>query len=126
DGAEPGELLEGHLVEIPPQPFGFTVIVPGFGFLREHFTTPFLVKWSIDGTSAVSPDLPGVRIPAGAFMGVMGVAPSRASLTRMVAREDELLRRGGAVMPPRAQGAVPETDPIASEALRTIPPREKG
>ena len=59
-------------------------------------------------------------------MGVMGVAPSRASLARMAAREDELLRRGGAVMPPLASGAVPGTEPIASEALRTIPPRETG
>jgi formamidase len=126
NGAEPGDLLEVHIVDITPQPFGFTVIVPGFGFLRDYFTTPFLVKWSIDGTSAVSPDLPGVRIPAGAFMGVMGVAPSRASLARMAAREDELLRRGGAVMAPLAQGAVPETEPIASESLRTIPPRETG
>src|SRR5262250_3599308 len=48
NGAEPGDLLEVHIVEITPQPFGFTVIVPGFGFLREHFTTPFLVKWSIN------------------------------------------------------------------------------
>jgi formamidase len=126
NGAEPGDLLEVHIVDITPQPFGFTTIIPGFGFLRDHFPTPFLVKWSIDGASAVSPDLPGVRIPAGAFMGVMGVAPSRASLRRMAAREDELLRRGGAVMSPLAQGAVPETAPIASEALRTIPPRETG
>src|SRR5262245_37589038 len=126
NGAEPGDLLEVHIVDITPQPFGFTTIIPGFGFLREYFTTPFLVKWSIDGTAAVSPDLPGVRIPAGAFMGVMGVAPSRASLRRMAAREDDLLRRGGAVMPPLAQGAVPETEPLASEALRTIPPRETG
>jgi formamidase len=44
----------------------------------------------------------------------------------MAAREDELLRRGGAVMAPLAQGAVPATEPIASEALRTIPPRETG
>src|SRR5499426_4682203 len=123
NGAEPGDLLEVHIVEITPQPFGFTVILPGFGFLREHFTTPFLVKWSIDGTSAVSPDLPGVRIPAGAFMGVMGVAPSHASRVRMAAREDELLRRGGVVMTPLAQGAVPSTEPLASEGLRTSPPR---
>src|SRR6266436_677059 len=59
-------------------------------------------------------------------MGVMGVAPSRASRARMAAREDELLRRGGAVLPPLAQGAVPSTEAIASEALRTIPPRETG
>jgi formamidase len=44
----------------------------------------------------------------------------------MASREDELLRRGGAVMPPLAQGAVPGREPIASEALRTIPPRETG
>src|SRR5256886_16724337 len=126
NGAEPGDLLEVHIVDITPQPFGFTTIVPGFGFLRDVFLTPFLVKWTIDGAAAVSPDLPGVRIPAGAFMGVMGVAPSRASRARVAAREDELLRRGGAVLPPLAPGAVPSTEPIASEALRTIPPRETG
>src|SRR4029450_13036478 len=122
NGAEPGDLLEVHIVDITPQPSGFTVIVPGFGFLREYFTTPFLVKWSIDGTAAVSPDLPGVRIPAGAFMGVMGVAPSRASRARMAAREDELLRRGGAVMPPLAQGAVRGRGPSSRAGWRTSPP----
>jgi formamidase len=126
NGAEPGDLLEVHILDIAPQPFGFTVIVPGFGFLRDYFPTPFLVKWTIDGGAAVSPDLPGVRIPAGPFMGVMGVAPSRELRQRLVAREDELLRRGGAVLPPSAQGAVPATEPIASEGLRTIPPRETG
>lgn len=126
NGAEPGDLLEVHILDIAPQPFGFTVIVPGFGFLRDYFPTPFLVKWSIDGSAAVSPDLPGVRIPAGPFMGVMGVAPSRELRQRLVVREDELLRRGGAVLPPSAQGAVPATEPIASEGLRTIPPRETG
>src|SRR5262249_57337429 len=29
-------------------------------------------------------------------------------------------------MPPLAQGAVPATNPLASEGLRTIPPRETG
>jgi formamidase len=126
NGAEPGDLLEVHILDIAPQPFGFTVIVPGFGFLRDYFPTPFLVKWTIEGGVAVSPDLPDVRIPAGPFMGVMGVAPSRELRARLVTREDELLRRGGAVLPPSAPGAVPATEPIASEGLRTIPPRETG
>lgn len=126
NGAEPGDLLEVHILDIAPQRFGFTTIVPGFGFLRDYFPTPFLVKWTLDGVSAVSPDLPGVRIPAGPFMGVMGLAPSRGLRERMAAREDELLRRGGAVLPPTVQGAVPAAEPIASEGLRTVPPRETG
>ena len=126
NGAEPGDLLEVHIVEITPQPFAFTTIVPGFGFLRDFFPTPFLIKWTIAGGFAVSPDLPDMRIPGGPFMGVMGVAPSRQLLVQLTAREDDLLRRGGAVLPPNAQGAVPATEPIASTALRTIPPRETG
>ena len=126
NGAEPGDLLEVRILDIAPQSFGFTVIVPGFGFLRDYFPAPFLVKWTIEGGVAVSPDLPDVRIPAGPFMGVMGVAPSHELKARLVAREDELLRRGGAVLPPSAPGAVPATEPIASEGLRTIPPRETG
>lgn len=126
NGAEPGDLLEVHIVEVAPQPFGFTTILPHFGFLRDYFPTYFIVKWTIDGAFATSPDLPGVRIPAGAFMGIMGVAPSRASRARMEAREDELLRRGGVVNPPLVLSAVPGTEPLANEGLRTIPPRENG
>jgi acetamidase/formamidase len=40
NGAEPGDLLEVHIVDITPQPFGFTTIIPGFGFLRDSFPTP--------------------------------------------------------------------------------------
>ena len=39
-GAEPGDVLEVTLVAVDPQPFGFTVQVPGFGFLRDVFTEP--------------------------------------------------------------------------------------
>ena len=126
NSAEPGDLLEVHIVDITPQPFGFTTIVPGFGFLRDFFPTPFLIKWTINDGFAVSADLPDVRIPGAPFLGVMGVAPSRQLLAQSAAREDELLRRGGAVLPPSAQGAVPTMEPVASEALRTIPPRENG
>ena len=34
--------------------------------------------------------------------------------------------RGGMVLPPEKDGAMPAAEPIASEALRTIPPRENG
>jgi formamidase len=41
-------------------------------------------------------------------------------------REEALLERGGAVLGPDPIGAVPTEEPIASTALRTIPPRETG
>jgi formamidase len=110
----------------PRKPFGLTTIVPGFGFLRDFFPKPFLIKWSIDSGFAVSADLPGVHLPCGPFMGVMGVAPSHTLRARLAARENELLRQGGAVLLHSAQGAIPAEEPMASEALRTIPPRETG
>jgi len=39
-------------------------------------------------------------------------------------RETELADRGGTAAPPDPQDAIPTTEPIASEGLRTIPPRE--
>jgi formamidase len=67
EGAEPGDLLE-EIIEVIPDNYGYTVQVPGFGFLRDVFPEPFMVRWDI------------------------------------------------------AEGWAPE---IASEALRTIPPREQ-
>jgi len=43
-GAEPGDLLVAEILEVIPQPFGFTAQVPGFGFLRHDFPDPFLVR----------------------------------------------------------------------------------
>jgi len=124
DGAEPGDLLVAEILEVAPPPFGFTVQVPGFGFLRDEFPDPHIVKWDIADGWAASPDLPGVRIPGAPFMGTIGLAPSRDLMARITAREQELLERGGAVLPPEPAGAVPTDPAIAREALRTIPPRE--
>ena len=126
DGAQPGDLLEVTVLAVDPAPFGCTPIVPGFGLLRDYFPDPFLLKWDIADGYATSPDLPGVRILGAPFMGVMGVAPSRHLLEEITRREGELLHRGGKVMPPEPRGAVPNSEPIASEGLRTIPPRENG
>lgn len=59
DGAMPGDLLEVDVEEVNPGGFGFTAITPGFGFLRDMFPDPFLVRWRLDGGLAVSDDLPG-------------------------------------------------------------------
>ena len=72
NGAEPGDILEIKVHEVAPQPFGFTVQFPGFGFLRDVFTEPFIIRWKIADGFAVSADLPGVKIPRRAFHGRNG------------------------------------------------------
>ena len=126
EGAKPGDLLEVEFLDVVPEPHAFTAIVPGLGFLRDVFTTPFLVHWQLEDGCATSATLPGVRIPGAPFMGVSGVAPSAAQVRAWTAREVALLAHGGLVFPPDATSAVPAHGPIATEGLRTIPPRENG
>jgi formamidase len=126
EGAEAGDLLVVDILEVRPSGFGYTAQIPGFGFLREEFPDPFLVRWAIADGWATSPDLPGVRIPGAPFMGTMGVAPSRALLERITARERALADRGHDVALPEPKGAVPGDERIATEGLRTKPPRENG
>jgi len=125
-GAAPGDLLEVEIRDMRAAEFGFTVQVPGFGFLRDVFPEPFIAKWTIKDGFAESPDLPGVRIPDCSFVGVIGVAPSKALRETIQRREASLLDRGGMVLPPEARGSVPAGGLIASEGLRTNPPRENG
>ena len=123
-GVAPGDLLEIEYLEIVPESFGWTRIRPGGGFLRDLFHEPFLVHWTIDDGWATSPEIPGVRIPHGCFMGTAGLAPSRRQLDEWSRREAELAQRGGLVNLPDSEDAVPWSEPIASQGLRTIPPRE--
>jgi len=126
NGAEPGDLLEIHIVDVEPAEFAFTTQIPGFGFLRDVFPDPHIVHWTIADGYATAPELPGVRIPGASFPGVIGLAPSHELLQRTIAREQALLERGGAVLTPSAASAVPNDARIAAEALRTVPPRETG
>jgi formamidase len=126
EGAEPGDLLAVDILEVVPSGFGYTAQIPGFGFLRDEFPEPFLARWELADGWAVSPDLPGVRVPAAPFMGTMGVAPSRGLLQRITARERALADQGEDVALPEPRGAVPTDERIAREGLRTKPPRENG
>lgn len=124
NGAEPGDLLEISILDVTPASFAYTIQVPGFGFLRDAFPDPYIVKWRLTEGWAESDQLPGVRIKGASFPGVIGLAPSRDLMARVAAREERLQKSGGFVLTPSATDAVPKDDPIASEALRTIPPRE--
>jgi formamidase len=123
-GGRPGDLLEIEYLDILPQPCGWTRNRPGAGFLRDLFTEPYLAHWNITDGWATSPQIPGVRIPNGSFMGTAGIAPSRAQLEAWSRREAALVARGGIAFLPDPQDAVPSRGAIAEEGLRTLPPRE--
>jgi formamidase len=131
EGAQRGDVLAITLIDIEPDEYGYTVIVPGFGFLRDIFTEPFLVNWKLSRTHAVSDQMPGVRIPYEAFMGSVGVLPGPSEVKDWIAREAELGAAGGVALAPQPIGALPTAicGPEGSnkdECLRTIPPRENG
>ena len=123
-GAVPGDLLEVEYLDIVAQPNGWTRNRPGAGFLRDLFPEPYLAHWEIKDGFATSPQIPGVRIVDGSFMGTAGIAPSQAQMEAWTARETDLVRRGGTAALPDAEDAVPASGPIAEQGLRTLPPRE--
>jgi formamidase len=122
--AKAGDLLEIEYLDIIPQPVGWTLTRPGMGFLRDLFQDYYLVHWEIKDGWATSDELPGVRIPDGSFMGTAGLAPSKEQVETWTKREADLFARGGLVGLPDPEDAVPSVEPIASEGLRTQPPRE--
>lgn len=127
NGAAPGDLLEVKLLAVDCDPWdnwGYTVEVPGFGFLRDCFPDPYIVHWELCGDYAESPQLPGIRIRSAPFPGIAGLAPSTALREEVTKREADLAKRGGFVLLPDVAGAVPPRGPIAEQGLRTIPPRE--
>ena len=128
-GAEPGDLLEIQVREIEADPWegwGYTVEVPGFGFLRDEFEEPFIIHWRLRGNEyAESDELPGVRIPCNPHLASVGLAPSTDLRQTATRRETELADRGGFSLPPEPAGAVP-SGRVAEEGIRTIPPREVG
>jgi formamidase len=122
-GAEPGDVLEIELVEYETPDFGFNCVIPGFGFLADVFTEPFLVPWELDGAVARSTELPGIAVPACVHAGVIGVAPSHELMEEQRAREERIRSAGGPVADDLPETAFPS---VAATGLRTIPPRETG
>jgi len=131
DGAERGDVVAITLLDIEPDQYGYTVIVPGFGFLRDIYTEPYLVNWRLSRTHAESDQMPGIKVPYEAFMGSVGVMPGESEITSWLARETALGAVGGVALPPQPVGALPTAvcGPEGSHknsCLRTVPPRENG
>ena len=130
-GARRGDVIEVEIVDIEPDQYGYTVIAPGFGFLRDIYTEPYIVNWRLTRNGAVSDQMPGVTVPYEAFPGSIGVMPGEPELDKILKREADLAGAGGVVLGPSGPGALPadlcgEGGSEESRCLRTIPPRENG
>lgn len=88
--AEPGDLLAVTLHELEIGDWGWAGNFPGFGFLADEFTEPYLRIFRFETGATEAEFAPGVRIPLRPFPGVMGVAPDTDSLLSTI--------------PPRANG----------------------
>ena len=131
EGAKRGDVLAIKLVNITPNEYGYTTIIPGFGFLPDIYTEPFVANWKLNRVEAVSAEIPGVRIPMNGFMGSVGVMPGAQEVDIWLARETQLAAAGGVALPPEPTSARPAEicGPKGShkdKCLRTIPPRENG
>ena len=131
NGAMRGDVIEVEIVDIVPDEYGYTVIIPGFGFLRDLYTEPFIVNWRLTRIGATSPQMPGITVPYEAFPGSIGVMPGLPEIELIKQREADLAGAGGVVLTPSPGGALPanicgENGSHADDCLRTIPPRENG
>ena len=131
NGAKRGDALEVELIDIAPDEYGYTVIIPGFGFLRDVFPEPYIVNWRLTRIGAVSDGMPGITVPYEAFPGSIGVLPGEPEIQKWKAREAELASAGGVALTPSPGGALPKKicgamSKYKDDCLRTIPPRENG
>ena len=131
NGAKRGDALEVELLDIIPDEYGYTVIVPGFGFLRDIFTEPYIVNWKLTRKGATSEGMPGITVPYEAFPGSIGVLPGKPEVEKWKKREADLASAGGVALTPDPGFALPadicgENGKHKNDCLRTIPPRENG
>ena len=90
EGAEPGDVLAVTLLEIEVGDWGWAAVVPGFGFLADEFTDPYLRTFRLAPGDTVARFTDGLQIRLRPFPGVMGVAPPTDSMLSTI--------------PPRANG----------------------
>ena len=126
EGAKRGDVLAVKLIDIAPDEYGYTVMVPGFGFLRDRFTEAAITNWKLNRLEAVSDQMPAVRIPMRGFMGSVGVLPGEPEVKAWLAREAALGAAGGVALPPEPTGARPaDRDPRANARTGAPPDHRK-
>jgi acetamidase/formamidase len=79
EGAVPGDALEIRIISITPRiPYGTVSTRPGRGGIPDDVKEPFSQIVRLDLKRNVGVFEPGIEVPLGPFMGVMGVMPSEA------------------------------------------------
>jgi acetamidase/formamidase len=90
EGASPGDVLAVTLLDIEVGGWGWSAIVPGFGYLADRFTEPYYKAFEIEPGATHARFNDRIMIPLNPFPGVMAVAPATDSLLSTI--------------PPRANG----------------------
>jgi len=142
-GAEPGDLLVVEILDIgavEEMNWGFNGFFSkdnGGGFLTDHFPAAQKSIWDFDGMFTKSRHVLGVKYAGLIHPGLIGCLPDRKMLDMWNTRETKLVNTQPDRVPPLAElpntqiahmGAMKgeERDAAASEAARTVPPREHG
>jgi len=80
EGADPGDVLVVKLHEVEVGDWGWSAVVPGFGFLRDRFDEPYLRTYRFEPGDSVADFGYGFRVPLRPFPGVVAVAPETDSM----------------------------------------------
>ena len=80
EGAAPGDVLKVTLHEIELQDWGWNAIMPGFGFLADQFTEPYLKTYETKSGDTHIAFNDKIKVPLKPFPGVMGVAPATGEM----------------------------------------------
>jgi acetamidase/formamidase len=76
-GAAPGDTLAVEILDLHPEGWGWTAILPGLGLLPDDFPDPYLRIFDLtDGEFARLRD--DIAIPIEPFLGTMGLCPAGA------------------------------------------------
>ncbi|HEX7254755.1 MAG TPA: acetamidase/formamidase family protein [Gaiellaceae bacterium] len=111
EGAEPGHTLAVEIVDLHPQGWGWTAILPGFGLLADDFPDAYLKIFDLTGGD-VTHLRDDIAIPIAPFLGTMGVCPAGASQQ--------------AVMPPGAFGGNLDTRQLVRGTTLFLPVQVEG
>ena len=80
EGASPGDVLAVTIHEVEVSGWGWATILPGFGFLADEFTEPWIRGFPMEPGATEVRFNDDITLPLAPFAGVLGVAPATDSM----------------------------------------------